>query len=350
MRLGISFGYQDWGAGLPGAIAMAQEADRLGYESGWVAEAYGTDAITPITWLLAHTERLKMGTAIAQMPARAPAMTAMTAATLDMMSGGRFLLGIGASGPQVSEGWYGEVYGKPLGRTREYVDILRQVWRREAPLEHHGAHYDIPYTGPGASGLGKPLKIIVHPRAEIPVYIASIGPKNVELTAEIADGWLPIFFSPTRSDAVWGDALARGFAKAGGGKGLADLDVAATVSVLVGDDVQALRDKAKPMVALYVGGMGAKGKNFYHTLATKYGYGAAADRIQELYLAGDKQAAASAVPDDLVRDVSLIGTESFVKERIAAMAAAGVTTLNVTPLAEDAKGRVKLIEQLRGLC
>ncbi|MBM3694132.1 MAG: LLM class flavin-dependent oxidoreductase, partial [Actinobacteria bacterium] len=162
MRLGISFGYQDWGSGLPGAIALAQEADRLGYESGWVAEAYGTDAITPVTWLLAHTERLKMGTAIAQMPARAPAMTAMTATTLDLMSGGRFLLGIGASGPQVSEGWYGERYGKPLAKTREYVSILRQVWAREAPLEHHGEHYDIPYTGPGATGLGKPLKLIVH--------------------------------------------------------------------------------------------------------------------------------------------------------------------------------------------
>ena len=179
MRLGISFGYQDWGAGLPGAIALAQEADRLGYHSGWVAEAYGTDAITPITWLLAHTENLKMGSAIAQMPARAPAMTAMTAVTLDLMSGGRFLLGIGASGPQVSEGWYGEQYGKPLAKTREYLDILRAVWKREAPLEHHGEFYDIPYNGPGATGLGKPLKIIVHPRtADIPIYIASIGPEE----------------------------------------------------------------------------------------------------------------------------------------------------------------------------
>lgn len=331
MRLGISFGYQDWGAGLPGAIAMAQEADRLGYESGWVAEAYGTDAITPITWLLAHTERLKMGTAIAQMPARAPAMTAMTAATLDMMSGGRFLLGIGASGPQVSEGWYGEVYGKPLGRTREYVEILRKVWAREAPLEHHGAHYDIPYTGPGASGLGKPLKIIVHPRtADIPVYIASIGPKNVELTAEIADGWLPIFFSPTRSDAVWGDALAAGFAKAGGAKSLADLDVAATVTVLVGDDVQALRDKVKPMVALYVGGMGAKGKNFYNDLACRYGYEGVAAEIQDLYLSGKKAEATALVPDDLVDDMSLIGSRERIAERLEAWKESPVSTIVVT--------------------
>jgi len=337
MRLGISFGYQDWGVGLPGAIALAQEADRLGYESGWVAEAYGTDAITPITWLLAHTERLKMGTAIAQLPARAPAMTAMTAATLDMMSDGRFLLGLGASGPQVSEGWYGEVYGKPLGRTREYVEILRKVWAREAPLEHHGEHYDIPYTGPGASGLGKPLKIIVHPRAGgIPIYIASIGPKNVELTAEIADGWLPIFYSPTKSDAVWGESLARGFAKAGGGKGFADLDVAATVSVLVGDDVAALRDKVKPMVALYVGGMGAKGKNFYNDLACRYGYEGVAAEIQNLYLSGKKAEAIALVPDDLVDDTCLIGPRERIADRLAAWRESPVSTLVVTAVQPEA--------------
>jgi len=337
MRLGISFGYQDWGVGLPGAIALAQEADRLGYESGWVAEAYGTDAITPITWLLAHTERLKMGTAIAQLPARAPAMTAMTAATLDMMSDGRFLLGLGASGPQVSEGWYGEVYGKPLGRTREYVEILRKVWAREAPLEHHGEHYDIPYTGPGASGLGKPLKIIVHPRAGgIPIYIASIGPKNVELTAEIADGWLPIFYSPTKSDAVWGESLARGFAKAGGGKVFADLDVAATVSVLVGDDVAALRDKVKPMVALYVGGMGAKGKNFYNDLACRYGYEGVAAEIQDLYLSGKKAEAIALVPDDLVDDTCLIGPRERIVDRLAAWRESPVSTLVVTAVQPEA--------------
>ena len=337
MRLGISFGYQDWGVGLPGAISLAQEADRLGYESGWVAEAYGTDAITPITWLLAHTERLKMGTAIAQLPARAPAMTAMTAATLDLMSEGRFLLGLGASGPQVSEGWYGEVYGKPLGRTREYVEILRKVWAREAPLEHHGEHYDIPYTGPGASGLGKPLKIIVHPRAGgIPIYIASIGPKNVELTAEIADGWLPIFYSPTKSDAVWGESLARGFAKAGGGKGFADLDVAATVSVLVGDDVAALREKVKPMVALYVGGMGAKGKNFYNDLACRYGYEAVAAEIQDLYLSGKKAEAIALVPDDLVDDTCLIGPRERIADRLAAWEESPVSTMVVTAVQPEA--------------
>jgi F420-dependent oxidoreductase-like protein len=329
MRLGISFGYQDWGAGLPGAITLAQEADRLGYHSGWVAEAYGTDAITPITWLLAHTEQLKMGSAIAQMPARAPAMTAMTAVTLDLMSGGRFLLGIGASGPQVSEGWYGEQYGKPLAKTREYLDVLRTVWKREAPLEHHGEFYDIPYHGPGATGLGKPLKIIVHPRtAEIPIYIASIGPKNVELTAELADGWLPIFYSPTRAQDVWGDALARGFAAADPERA-ARFDVAPTVTVVVGDDVASLRDMLKPMVALYVGGMGAKGTNFYNDLACRYGYDDVAAEIQDLYLGGNKAEATALVPDDLVDDVSLIGPKERIAERLEIWKDAGVTTMIV---------------------
>ena len=336
MRLGISFGYQDWGAGLPGAIALAQEADRLGYHSGWVAEAYGTDAITPITWLLAHTENLKMGSAIAQMPARAPAMTAMTAVTLDLMSGGRFLLGIGASGPQVSEGWYGEEYGKPLAKTREYLDILRTVWRREAPLEHHGEFYDIPYNGPGATGLGKPLKIIVHPRtADIPVYIASIGPKNVELTAEIADGWLPIFYSPTRAHAVWGDALKRGFAAADADR-VANFDTAPTVTVLVGDDVAALREKVKPMVSLYVGGMGAKGKNFYNDLACRYGYEDVAAEIQDLYLGGNKAEATALVPDDLVDDVSLIGPKERIADRLEIWKDAGVTTMIVAATQPEA--------------
>lgn len=330
MRLGISFGYQDWGQGLPGAVRLAQEAERLGYHSGWVAEAYGTDAITPITWILAHTERLRMGTAIAQMPARAPAMTAMTAVTLDLMSGGRFLLGIGASGPQVVEGWYGQPFGKPLAKTREYVEILRTIWRRETPLEHHGEHYDIPYTGPGATGLGKPLKLIVHPRtADIPIYVAAIGPKNVALAAEIADGWLPIFFSPTHARHVWGDALAEGFARGGAGKDPAAFDVAATVTVLVGDDVAALRDQVRPTLALYIGGMGAKGRNFYHDLACRYGYEEVATRIQDLYLDGKKADAAALVPDDLVDDVCLLGPRARIADRLAAWRESPVTTLVV---------------------
>ena len=330
MRLGINLGYQDWGSGLPAAIDLAQEADRLGYASGWTAEAYGTDAVTPLTWLMSHTERMHWGTSIMQMPARSPAMTAMTAATLDLMSGGRFLLGIGASGPQVSEGWHGDPYGKPLGKTREYVEIVRTILRREAPLEHHGAHYDIPYSGPDASGLGKPLKLIVHPlRADLPIYLAAIGPKNVQLAAEIGDGWLPMFFSPDRLEATYGDALDAGFARAGAGNSLDGFDVAPTVIVAVGDDLEGLRGMVKPMVALYVGGMGARGKNFYNDLACRYGYEAAAKEIQDLYLDGNKAEAIAAVPDELVDEVSLLGPRQRIADRLEAWKSSGITTLIV---------------------
>ncbi|MBJ7262062.1 MAG: LLM class F420-dependent oxidoreductase, partial [Acidimicrobiia bacterium] len=308
MRLGINLGYQDWGRGLSSALATAQEADRLGYHSGWTAEAYGTDSVTPLTWLMAHTERMNWGTAIMQMPARTPAMTAMTAATLDLMSDGRFLLGLGLSGPQVVEGWHGQRYGKPLVKTREYVEIVREILRREKPLEYHGEHYDIPFTGEGATGLGKPLKLIVHPkRADLPIYIAAIGPKNVELAAEIADGWLPIFFSPYRLQETYGAALDAGFAKAGGGKDLKSFDIAPTISVLIGDDLETLRGFVKPMAALYIGGMGARGKNFYNDLACRYGFEAEAKEIQDLYLDGKKAEATAAVPDDLVDEIALIG-------------------------------------------
>jgi F420-dependent oxidoreductase-like protein len=330
MRLGINFGYQDWGAGLAGAIELAQEADRLGFHSAWTAEAYGTDAVTPLTWLMAHTERLNCGTSIMQMPARSPAMTAMTAATLDMMSDGRFLLGLGASGPQVAEGWHGDPYGKPLGKTREYVEIVREILRREAPLEHHGEHYDIPYEGPGASGLGKPLKLIVHPRrADLPIYLAAIGPKNVALAAEIADGWLPIFFAPTRLRETYGDALDAGFAAAGSGKNLASFDIAPTVTVAIGDDLDLLRGFVKPMLALYVGGMGARGKNFYNDLACRYGYEEAATKIQDLYLDGKKVEATNAVPDELVDEVTLLGPRERIADRLAAWQESGITTLIV---------------------
>jgi F420-dependent oxidoreductase-like protein len=339
LRLGINLGYQDWANGLGAAVALAQHADRLGFHSAWTAEAYGTDAITPLTWLMAHTERINLGSAIMQMPARTPAMTAMTAATLDGMSGGRFLLGLGASGPQVVEGWHGQPYGKPLARTREYVDIVRAILRRERPLEHHGEHYDIPYTGPGASGLGKPLKLIIHPRrADIPVYLAAIGPKNVELAAEIADGWLPIFFSPTRAKDAFGAALDAGFVRAGNGKSLATFDIAPTCTVLVGDDPEALADFVRPMIALYVGGMGARGKNFYNDLACRYGFEAAAREIQDLYLDGKKREAATAVPFELVDEVALLGPKERIRERLELWRDAGVRTLIVgatTPEALD---------------
>ncbi len=328
MRLGINLGYQDWGKGLPGALAIAKEADQLGYHSGWTAEAYGTDCVTPLTWLMAHTERMNWGTAIMQMPARTPAMTAMTAATLDLMSDGRFLLGLGLSGPQVVEGWHGQRYGKPLLKTREYIEIVREILRREKPLEYHGEHYDIPFTGEGATGLGKPLKLIVHPkRADIPIYVAAIGPKNVELAAEIADGWLPIFFSPYRLRETYGAALDAGFAKARGGKNLDNFDIAPTVSVLIGDDLETLRGFIKPMAALYIGGMGARGKNFYNDLACRYGFEAEAKEIQDLYLDGKKAEATAAVPDALVDEIALIGPRERIIDRLDAWKESGITTM-----------------------
>jgi F420-dependent oxidoreductase-like protein len=328
MRLGINFGYQDWGAGLGKAVELAQEAERLGFHSAWTAEAYGTDGITPLTWLAAHTETLNLGSAIMQMPARTPAMTAMTAATLDLMTDGRFLLGLGLSGPQVVEGWHGQPYGRPLAKTREYVDVVRTILARETPLEHHGEHYDIPYRGDDATGLGKPLKIIVHPRrADIPIYLAAIGPKNVELAAEIADGWLPIFFSPYRFKEAYGAALDAGFANADGAKSLDTFDVAPTVMVMLGDDVASLRGFVKPMVALYVGGMGARGKNFYNDLACRYGFQAAAKEIQDLYLDGKKQEAPAAVPDDLIDEVALVGPKERIADRLDAWRDSGINTM-----------------------
>ena len=328
LRLGINLGYQDWANGLPQAVSLVQRAEALGFHSAWTAEAYGTDAITPLTWLMAHTERMEFGPAIMQMPARTPAMTAMTAATLDGMSGGRFRLGLGLSGPQVVEGWHGQPYGKPLVKTREYVEIVREILKREKPLEHHGEHYDIPYTGPGATGLGKPLKIIVHPRrADIPIYLAAIGPKNVELTAEIADGWLPIFFSPYRVKEAFGGALDAGFARAGGGKSFDGFDIAPTVTVIVGDDPEQLANFIRPMVALYVGGMGARGRNFYNDLACRYGFEAAAKEVQDLYLDGKKQEAAAAIPFEMIDEVALLGPKERIRDRLEPWREAGVTTM-----------------------
>jgi F420-dependent oxidoreductase-like protein len=323
MRLGLNFGY--WGSGASDNVAVAREAERLGYHSLWTAEAYGSDSVTPLVWLAAHTERINVGTAIMQMPARTPAMTAMTAATIDLLTGGRFLLGIGASGPQVVEGWHGVVYGKLLTRTREYVEIVRTILKREQPLEHHGQYYDIPVQG--GTGLGKPLKLIVHPlRPNIPIYVAAIGPKNVALAAEIADGWLPVFFSPRRV-SVFRASLDEGFARRSDGKTLADFDIAPTVSVVVGDDVDACRMQVKPNLALYVGGMGARGKNFYHDLACRYGYEDAAKKIQDLYLAGKRNEAIAAVPDELVDEIALCGPRERIKDQLAAWREAGVTTL-----------------------
>jgi F420-dependent oxidoreductase-like protein len=323
MRLGITIGYS--GAKMALDMPLIQEADRLGFHSVWSAEAYGSDAVTPLAWIAARTERINVATGIMQMPARTPAMTAMTATTLDQLSGGRFLLGLGVSGPQVVEGWHGQPYGKPLVKTREYVSIVRQIWARERPVEHQGEHYQIPYRGAGATGLGKPLKSILHGR-QIPIYIAAIGPKSVEQAAEIADGWLPIWYSPHRTHVFKG-ALEAGFARAGGGKSLATFDIAASVNVVIGNDVQKCLAHIKPGLALYVGGMGARGKNFYNDLACRYGFEDAAKKIQDLYLAGKKDEAAAAVPDQLADEVSLVGPPERIRDRLAAWRESSVQTV-----------------------
>ncbi len=318
MKLGLSLGYAPPGTNPADLFPLVEEAERLGFDSVWVAEAWGTDAVSVLGWLAAKTERIKLGSAIMQIPGRTPANTAMTAATLDLLSGGRFLLGLGTSGPQVVEGWHGQPWGKPLGKTREYVEIVRAALRRDV-VEHDGEHYGIPYDGPGATGLGKPLKLMIRPlRAEIPIYLAALGPKNVALAAEIADGWLPIFVTPERFDDAFGPSLAA--APAG-------FEIAATASVLVGDDVAALRDTLRPHVALYVGGMGAKGRNFYNSLVRRYGWEAEAERIQELYLSGKQREAIAAVPDELVDAVSLVGPKERIAERLKAWRETPVTTL-----------------------
>jgi F420-dependent oxidoreductase-like protein len=343
MRLGLHLGYDDpvfW-------TGLAEEAERCGFDSVWTSEAYGSDAISPLAWIGSRTRRIRLGTAIAQMPARSPATTAATAATLDRLSGGRLLLGLGTSGPQVAEGWHGQAWGRPLARTREYVSIVRAILRREEPLEHHGAHYDIPYSGAGATGLGTPLKIILHPlRREIPIHLAAIGPRNVALAAEIADGWLPIFFSPERFPETHLPALQEGFARRGGRP--EGWDLAPHVPVVVSDDLRAARDSLRPMLALYVGGMGARGHNFYNDLARRFGYEAEAEKIQDLYLDGRKDEAAATVPPGLLEAATLCGPEGYIRDRIAAYRETGVTVLNVTPIAADVPALVGRLKEWLG--
>jgi len=323
IRFGLNCGYS--GAQLSVDMDLVREAERLGFHSVWTAEAYGSDAVTPLAWIGGQTTKLHLGTAIMQMPARTPAMTASTATSLDQLSGGRFLLGLGVSGPQVVEGWHGQPFGKPLVKTREYVSIVRRIWARKEPLEHQGQHYQIPYRGPGATGLGKPLRSILHGR-QIPIYIAAIGPKSVEQAAEIADGWLPVWYTPYRTK-FYREALEAGFRRAGGGKSLGGFDVAPFVTVIQGDDVQSCLDFVKPMLALYIGGMGARGKNFYNELACRYGFEAAAKKIQDLYLDGKKGEATAAVPNELADEVSLVGPPARIRDRLGAWREAGVTTL-----------------------
>ena len=323
IRFGLNVGYS--GAQLSVDMDLVREAERLGFHSVWTAEAYGSDAVTPLAWIGGQTTKIHLGSAIMQMSARTPAMTASTATSLDQLSGGRFLLGLGVSGPQVVEGWHGQPFGKPLTRTREYIEIVRAIWARERPLEHQGEHYQIPYRGPGATGLGKPLRSILHGR-QIPIYIAATRPKSVAQAAEIADGWLAVWYSPYRT-GFYRDALESGFRRAGGGKSLARFDVAPAVTVIQGDDVQACLDFVKPMLALYVGGMGARGKNFYNELACRYGFEAAAKKVQDLYLDGKKAEATAAVPNELADEVSLVGPPARIRDRLGAWRESGVTTL-----------------------
>ncbi|WP_369201293.1 LLM class F420-dependent oxidoreductase [Streptomyces sp. PU-14G] len=324
MRLGINLGY--WGAGMDADnLAVAKEADRLGYDVCWAAEAYGSDAATVLTWVAAQTERIDVASGIFQIPARTPAMTAMTAATLDSLSGGRFRLGLGVSGPQVSEGWYGVKFDKPLARTREYVEIIRKAMSRER-LTHEGEHWTLPLPG----GPGKPIKLTVHPeREEIPLYIAAIGPRNLEQTGEIANGALLVFFSPEHAEETTLQHLRAGREKAG--KSMDGFDVCPTVPMAVGDDIDALADLFRPYTALYVGGMGSRKQNFYNKLAQRMGYANEAAEIQDKYLAGDKEGAAAAVPRDLIDSTTLIGPVERVAERMRAYADAGVTTLSLAP-------------------
>jgi|SRR5579859_5482086 len=332
MRLGLTAGYS--GAQLSLDLDLITLAESIGFDSVWTSEAYGSDAIVPLTWIAAKTSKIRLGTGIIQMPARTPAMAAMTAMTLDALSGGRVILGLGPSGPQVVEGWHGVPYGKPLTRTREYIAILRQILAREKPLEYEGEIYRIPYRGPDATGLGKPLKSILHGRADMPIYTASIGPAGVALSAEVADGIIPVWMNPERFD-LFEEPLAKGFAKSKN-KSLANFDLAPMVTVVVGDDLDACRFPVRAMLALYIGGMGARGKNFYNDYAKRLGYEEAATRVQDLYLAGKKDEAMAAIPDRLIDEVALVGPSDRIRDRLQAWKASPVTTMIVGTVQPEA--------------
>jgi F420-dependent oxidoreductase-like protein len=318
MRLGFVAGYGASQVDLP--LGLVLEAERLGFDSVWTSEAYGTDAVSTAAWILARTSRIRVGTAIMQMPARTPTCAAMTAMTLNALSGGRFVLGIGPSGPRVVEGWYGVAYGKPLARTREYVDVVRQIAARAAPLAHRGEHYRIPYDGPDASGLGAPMKSILHADPSLRIYTAAVTPKGLACAAEVADGVFPIWLNPERPDLI-GPHLEAGFAKAGARR--TGFDVAPFVPVSLGDDLAAAQAPVREHLALYIGGMGPRGRNFYNDYARRMGYGDAAARIQDLYLAGERAAAAAAVPERLLDEVALIGSAARIRDRLAAWKEAG---------------------------
>lgn len=325
LKLGLQLGY--WGAGPnPNMVKIAQEAEKLGYDAVFTAEAWGSDVFTPLAWIGAHTERIRLGTGIAQLSARAPTATAMAAMTLDHLSGGRVILGLGVSGPQVVEGWYGQPFGKPLARTREYINIIRQVLQRKEPVSNDGEHYPLPYSGEGAWGLGKPLKSIVHPlRENLPIFLGAEGPKNVTMTAEIADGWLPLYYSPYRQE-VYADQLKG--AKPG-------FEIMQGMPVIINDDIEEAVVPLKHSLALYIGGMGAKSRNFHNELIKRMGFEEAAEKIQDLYLAGKKDEAAQAVPTQLADEIALVGSVDRIKDRLNAWRDTPVTSLLVSTQSVD---------------
>jgi F420-dependent oxidoreductase-like protein len=344
MRLGLHIGY--WGLGLSAEeqLSLVREAEAAGYDSVWAAEAYGSDAATILGWLAGQTERIRLGSAIFQMPARTPAMTAMTAATLDQLSAGRMILGLGSSGPQVAEGWHGQPFARQLTRTREYVAVVRMALARER-VKFDGETLQLPLP----DGPGKALKLTIAPVQErIPIYLAAIGPRNTRLAAEIADGWMPFLFSPEGVDE-FRPALEEGFARAGGGKGYADFDIAPSVNVYVSDDLESARDAMRPFLALYIGGMGSREKNFYNQIVARYGFEEAAATVQDLYLEGRKEDAAAALPPELIDAVTLCGPEDRVRDRLRALDAAGVGTLVVTPMAWSFEERLDQVRRVAAL-
>jgi F420-dependent oxidoreductase-like protein len=339
MKLSMPLSYA---GGFKESATQATELEKAGIDTVWVAEAYGFDGVSLMGYLAAVTDRIEIGAAILPIYTRTPSLLAMTAAGVDALSDGRCILGLGASGPQVIEGFHGVPYTAPLGRTREIIEICRKVWVRER-VTYNGRHYTLPLPPDEGTGLGKPLKMITRPvRERIPIYVAALGPKNVKMTAEVADGWLPLFYLPEKVDDVWGADLAAG--RTARDAALGTLDIVAGGLIAVGDDAAQMRDLARPMIALYVGGMGARGRNFYNDLACRYGYEAEATRIQDLYLDGHKDEAAAAVPDGLLEAATICGPEGYVRDRIAAYKAAGVTSLNVTPIAPDVPA---LVTQLK---
>ena len=344
MRIGMALNYA---GGFAETVTELADYEKAGLDIVFVPEAYSFDAVSQLGYIAAKTERMQIASGILQLYSRTPTLTAMTAAGLDYVSGGRFVLGIGASGPQVIEGWHGVPYDAPVGRTREIIEICRKVWRRER-LEYHGRYYTIPLPPDQGTGLGKPLKLINHPvRERIPIVVAALGPKNVELAAELAEGWEPIFYFPEKAAAAWGASLTAGAAKRD--PSLPALDVVAQAPLAIGEDTGGLLDFGRPFFALYIGGMGARGRNFYHDLAVRFGYEEQANAIQDAYLDGRKDEAAALVPASLLEGTALVGPESLVAERVAAMRESGVTTLNVTPLAGTHAERVALIEKIREL-